>query len=207
MIDFVVVSSDLQSYELDTRVKRGAELSPDHHLVVSWIRWWGRKLERPDRPNWIVRVGWKRLAEDPLKKGGSWSPGGSREHGIWVGHVPCSIVEKAAQSCGSKVAGASHGSNPRTHCWSPEVKGPIKLKEETYKALLACGTQKATERPSDLWLGWSLRQGKSWVDYRTRPGPCWEEPGEVVRASGLGCLLDVSGVSGMSIWVETPRTR
>jgi len=39
MIDFVVVSSDLRSYVLDTRMKRGAELSADHHLVVSWIRW------------------------------------------------------------------------------------------------------------------------------------------------------------------------
>ncbi|CAM4504978.1 unnamed protein product [Leuciscus chuanchicus] len=38
MIDFVVVSSDLRPYVLDIWVKRGAELSTDHHLVVSWIR-------------------------------------------------------------------------------------------------------------------------------------------------------------------------
>ncbi|KAI3365878.1 hypothetical protein L3Q82_000864 [Scortum barcoo] len=31
-------------------VKRGAELSTDHHLVVSWIRWQRRKLDRPGRP-------------------------------------------------------------------------------------------------------------------------------------------------------------
>jgi len=42
MIDFVVVLSDLRPYVLDTQVKRGAELSTDHHLVVSWLRWWGR---------------------------------------------------------------------------------------------------------------------------------------------------------------------
>ncbi|KAI3369844.1 hypothetical protein L3Q82_024423 [Scortum barcoo] len=36
------------------RVKRGAELSTDHHLVVSWIRWQGRKLDRPGRPKRIV---------------------------------------------------------------------------------------------------------------------------------------------------------
>ena len=41
MIDFVVVSSGLRPYVLDTRVKRGAELSTDHHLVVSWIHWQG----------------------------------------------------------------------------------------------------------------------------------------------------------------------
>jgi len=33
MIDFGVVSSGLRPYVLDTRVKRGAELSTDHHLV------------------------------------------------------------------------------------------------------------------------------------------------------------------------------
>ncbi|KAI3376730.1 hypothetical protein L3Q82_016491 [Scortum barcoo] len=33
MIDFIIVSSDLQPYVLDTLVKRGAEMSTDHHLV------------------------------------------------------------------------------------------------------------------------------------------------------------------------------
>ena len=57
MIDFVVVSSDLGPYVLDTRVKRGAELSADHHLVVSWM------LHRLGRPKRVVRVCWERLAE------------------------------------------------------------------------------------------------------------------------------------------------
>ena len=37
MIDFVIILSDLQPCVLDTRVKREAELSADHHLVVSWF--------------------------------------------------------------------------------------------------------------------------------------------------------------------------
>ncbi len=56
MIDFVVVSSDLRLYVLDPRVKRGAELSTDHHLVVSWIRCQRRRPDRPGRPKRIVRV-------------------------------------------------------------------------------------------------------------------------------------------------------
>uniref|UniRef100_A0A8C6K918 Endonuclease/exonuclease/phosphatase domain-containing protein n=1 Tax=Nothobranchius furzeri TaxID=105023 RepID=A0A8C6K918_NOTFU len=63
MIDFVVVSSDLRPYVLDTRAKRGTELSTDHHLVVSWIRWQGKMLRRPGRPKRIVRVCWERLAD------------------------------------------------------------------------------------------------------------------------------------------------
>ncbi|CAK6984874.1 hypothetical protein D4764_13G0007210, partial [Scomber scombrus] len=68
MIDFVVVSSDLRPHVLDTRAKRGAELSTDHHLVVSWLRWWGRMPVRPGRPKRIVRVCWERLAESPVRE-------------------------------------------------------------------------------------------------------------------------------------------
>ena len=56
MIDFVVVSSNLWAYVLDTQVKRVAELSTDHPQVLSWIRWQGKKLDRPCRPKCIVRV-------------------------------------------------------------------------------------------------------------------------------------------------------
>ena len=55
------------------------------------------------------------------------------------------IVEAVARSCGSKVAGASRGSNPRTRWWTPEVKGAVKLKKETYRSWLACGTPDAAD--------------------------------------------------------------
>ncbi|KAI3357181.1 hypothetical protein L3Q82_015642 [Scortum barcoo] len=38
------------SWTLDTRVKRGAELSTDHHLLVSWIPLAGGSWNRPGRP-------------------------------------------------------------------------------------------------------------------------------------------------------------
>ncbi|KAI3352448.1 hypothetical protein L3Q82_005402 [Scortum barcoo] len=120
MIDFVVVSSDLRPYVLDTRVKRGAELSTDHHLVVSWLRWQRRKLDRPGRPKRIVRVCWERLAEPSvrevfnshLRKSFSQIP---REAGDieseWT-MFSASIVDAAVRSCGRKVSGACRGGNP-----------------------------------------------------------------------------------------------
>ncbi|KAI3355863.1 hypothetical protein L3Q82_004416 [Scortum barcoo] len=92
MIDFVVVSSDLRPYVLDTRVKRGAELSTDHHLVVSWIHGWQRrKLDLAD------------LAD----------PNIPREAGDieseWT-MFSASIVNAAVRSCcGRKVSGACRG--------------------------------------------------------------------------------------------------
>ncbi|KAI3362167.1 hypothetical protein L3Q82_012490, partial [Scortum barcoo] len=96
MIDFVVISSDLRPYVLDTRVKRGAELSTDHHLVVSWIRWQRRKL------------------------GQTWQTQTFRFRGR-LGNIEsewtmfsASIVDAAVRlrSCGRKVSGACRGVEP-----------------------------------------------------------------------------------------------
>ncbi|XP_048877391.1 peptidyl-prolyl cis-trans isomerase FKBP7 isoform X2 [Brienomyrus brachyistius] len=139
MIDFVVVSSDLRPHVLDTRVKRGAELSTDHYLVVGWLRWWGMKPARPGRPKRIVRVCWERLAESPVRE----SFNSYLQHNF--SHIPgeagdiesewamfrASIVEAADRSCGRKVVGACRGGNPRTRWWTPVVRDAVKLKKES----------------------------------------------------------------------------
>ncbi|KAI3365796.1 hypothetical protein L3Q82_000794 [Scortum barcoo] len=138
MIDFVVVSSDLRPYVLDTRVKRGAELSTDHHLVVSWLRWQRRKLDRPGRPKRIVRVCWERLAEPSvrevfnshLRKSFSQIP---REAGTLSPSGPCSLPPLStrqfevvdARSLVPVVA------IPRTRWWTPEVRDAVRLKKES----------------------------------------------------------------------------
>lgn len=60
------MSFDLLSYVLDTHLKRGEKLSNDHHLVVRWIQWWGRLLDRSGKPNRIVRVNWESLGDSPV---------------------------------------------------------------------------------------------------------------------------------------------
>ena len=51
-----IVSSNLRLHVLDTRVKRGSELSTDHHLLVSLIRKWRKTLDRPGKPEQVVQV-------------------------------------------------------------------------------------------------------------------------------------------------------
>ncbi|KAI3374014.1 hypothetical protein L3Q82_022578, partial [Scortum barcoo] len=63
-----VLLLDLLQMSWTLGLKRGAELSTDHHLVVSWIRWQRRKLDRPGRPKRIVRVCWERLAEPSVRE-------------------------------------------------------------------------------------------------------------------------------------------
>ena len=103
-----------------SRVKRGAELSTDHHLVASWIHWRRKKLDRLGRPKRIVRVCWERLSEPSvrgvfnshLRESFDQIP---REVGDieseWT-MFSTSIVDAAVRSCGRKVSGACRGGNP-----------------------------------------------------------------------------------------------
>ncbi|KAK3535158.1 hypothetical protein QTP70_004812 [Hemibagrus guttatus] len=151
MIDLVIVSSDLRLHVLDTRVKRGAELSTDHHLVASWIRLW--MPDRLGRPKRIVRVCWKHLA-DPSVRGlfNSHLRESFNQIQREVGNIESewtmfssSIVDAAIQRYGHKVSGAGHGGNPQTQWWTLEVRDAIKLKEESYRGWLAQGTLEAAE--------------------------------------------------------------
>ncbi|KAK3571285.1 hypothetical protein QTP86_005921 [Hemibagrus guttatus] len=153
MIDLVVVSSDLRPHVLDTRVKRGVEMSTDHHLVVSWIRLRRRMPDRLGRPKRIVRVCWERLADlsvrgvfnSHLRESFNQIP---REDGDieseWT-MSSSSIVDADIRSRGRKVSGAGRGGNPRTQWWTLEVRDAVKLKKESYRAWLAWGTPEAAE--------------------------------------------------------------
>ncbi|GAA6106566.1 receptor-type tyrosine-protein phosphatase F-like, partial [Tachysurus ichikawai] len=182
MIDFVVVSSELRPYVLDTRVKRGAELSTDHHLVVSWIRWRGRKLDRLGRPKRTVRVCWERLTESPVREiFNSHLQQSFNQIPREVGDIESewtmfstSIVNAAARSCGRKVSGACCGGNPRTRWWTPEVRDAVKLKKESYRAWLARGTPEAADRYQRA----KRASARVVAEAKTR---VWEEFGEAME--------------------------
>ena len=145
MIDFVMVSSDLRLHVLDTRVKRGVELSTDHHLLVSWVRGWGKTLDRPGKPKRVVRVNWERLEEAPVQKiSNSHLRRSFSGIPVEVGGIEpewsmfkTSIAEAAAGSCGRMVLGASRGGNPRTPWWTPVVREAILLKKEAFRDMLS----------------------------------------------------------------------
>ena len=85
-----------------------------------------------------------------------------------------SIVEAADRSCGCQVVGACCGGNPRTCWWTPVVREAVKLKKESYRALLASGTPEAAD---------GYRQAKrvaasAVAEAKTR---AWEEFGETME--------------------------
>ncbi|XP_051936003.1 uncharacterized protein LOC127610201 [Hippocampus zosterae] len=138
---------------------------------------------RPGRPKRIVRVCWERLAESPvrrsfnshLRQNFSHVPGETGDiESEWT-MFRASIVEAANLSCGRKVVGACRGGNPRTRWWTPAVRDAVKLKKESYRAFMACGTPEAAD-------GYRLakRTAASVVaEAKTR---AWEEFGEAMEA-------------------------
>ncbi|KAI3358055.1 hypothetical protein L3Q82_002971 [Scortum barcoo] len=77
-------------------------------------------------------------------------------------------------SCGCKAAGASQRRQPQTRWWTPEVRGAVRLKKESYRAWMACGTPKAP---------YAYRQAKQYAaqavaEAKTR---VWEEFGEAME--------------------------
>ncbi|KAK3561638.1 hypothetical protein QTP86_011885 [Hemibagrus guttatus] len=212
MIDLVIVSSDLRPHVLDTQVKRGAELSTDHHLVVSWIRLRRRMPDRLGRPKCIVRVCWEHLA-DPSVRGvfNSHLRESFNQIPREVGDIESewtmfstSIVDAAIQSCGRKVSGAGRGGNPRTQWWTLEVRDAVKLKKESYRAWLARGTPEAAEayRQAKRTTAVVVSEAKTRVweefgeamekDYRTALGKFWQ----TVRHLRRGKQLSANTVYG-----------
>lgn len=59
------------------------------------------------------------------------------------------FAEAAVQSCGCKVTGPCHSSNPETWWWTIEVMGAIKLKRIVQSIVSYSGTPEAA---SSYWL-------------------------------------------------------
>ncbi|TWW77394.1 hypothetical protein D4764_12G0007840 [Takifugu flavidus] len=85
-----------------------------------------------------------------------------------------SIVEVADRCCGRKVAGACCGGNARTRWQTPAVKDAVRLKKESYRALLACLTPEAADRYQQV--NWSAATAVA--EAKTR---AWEEFGEAME--------------------------
>ncbi|KAK3569254.1 hypothetical protein QTP86_026594, partial [Hemibagrus guttatus] len=205
MIDLVVMSSDLQLHVLDTREKRGAELSTNHHLVVSWIRLRRRMPDRLGRPKYIVRVCWEHLA-DPSVRGvfNSHLRESFNQIQREVGDIESewtmfssSIVDAAIWSCSRKVSGAGRGGNPRTQWWTLEVRDAVKLKKESYQAWLARGTPEAAEayRQAKQTTAMVVSEAKTrvWEDYWTASGKLWQTVRRLRRGKQLSANTVYSG--------------
>ena len=145
LIDFCIVSSDLFSDVLDVRVKRGAELSTDHHLVVCSLRLSKpRPNKRSNRSSVIYRIKWEALEDKEVRKQFASSisskfrqlPDVSEDiEKEWL-LFRSAIISSIAKSCGRKRLRVAGNSEKRTPWWNQEVKEAIQTKKDAFKAWL-----------------------------------------------------------------------
>ena len=134
LIDFCIVSSGLFSDVLDVRVKRSAELSTNHLLVVCFLRllkpWPNR---RSNRSSVTYRIKWEALEDQEVTKQFASSisskfrqlPDASEDiEKEWL-LFKSAIISSAAESCGQKRLRVVGDSEKRTPWWNQEVKEAI----------------------------------------------------------------------------------
>ncbi|KAI3352425.1 hypothetical protein L3Q82_005189 [Scortum barcoo] len=68
----------------------------------------------------------------------------------------------------------SCGGNPRTRWWTPEVRDAVRLKKESYRTMLACGTPDAVDRYRQA----KQAAARTVLEAKTR---VWEEFGEAME--------------------------
>ena len=143
LIDFSVVWSDLFSDVLDVRVKRGAELSTDHHLVVCFLRLskpWPNK--RSNSSSVTNRIKWEALEDKEVRKQFASSVSSMFKQlpdvfedieKEWL-LFSSTIILLAAESCKLKRLRVAGDSEKRTPWWNQEVKEAIRAKKDAFKA-------------------------------------------------------------------------
>jgi exonuclease III len=182
IIDFIVVSNDLRRLVLDTRVKRGAELSTDHHLVVSRIRFEGKKPDRPRTPKRTTRIRWEELANENIRTAFEkhirnrypMIPNATESVEKEWGLFKNAVIEAATESCGLKRVGAAFGGCQRTPWWNEEVKSAVQRKKTAFKGMLCKKTVEAIDkyRAARKEAAQTVREAKA---------RAWEEFGKVLE--------------------------
>ena len=134
-------------------MKRGAELSTDHHLVVFSLRFlkpWPNK--RSNRSSVTYRIKWEALEDKEVRKLFASSISSKfrqlpdvtedieRE---WL-LFKSAIVSSAAESCGRKRLRVAGDSEKITPWWNQKVKEAFRAKKNAFKAWLQ------DRSPSDL---------------------------------------------------------
>ena len=146
LIDFFIVSADLFSHVLDVRVKRGAELSTDHHLAVCNLRLSENIATRKSgRPSQAYRIKWEALEDEKVRKifaddiTSRFNELPQETAGIeteWE-LFKTAVTASALSCCGRKRLGVATGSEKRTPWWNEEVQEAVRAKKAAYLAWLS----------------------------------------------------------------------
>jgi len=184
IIDFFVVAENLRRSVMDVRVKRGAELSTDHYLVICKLRlarWClpQRKVQRQS----ATRICWEALAEDETRRKfaddiaarySQTRPGLGDVEAEWL-VFKLAILEAAEKSCGVKRVGST-STRPRTAWWTDQVRTAVWEKKSSFRKWLARGDDDSRQ----LYVSKRDLAKKAVAEAKTKS---WEEFGSHLEAN------------------------
>ena len=199
LIDFCIVSEDLFSDVLDVRVKRGAELSTDHHLVVCSLRFSKPWFNRQSKKSPVAfRIKWEALEDKKVRKQFTSSmsskfrqlPDVSEDIEMEWSLFKSAITASAVESCGRKRLRVAADSEKRTPWWNQDVKEAIRAKKDAFKALLQ------NRSSSDLQSRYSEARKAATSAVKRSKEKSWEE---------FGRQLDSNFSSANKVFWQTIR--
>ena len=143
LIDFAVVSADLRSQVMNVRVRRGAELSTDHHLVVCRLRTQNLAKNTKTRGRKVYRIRWERLKEEDMAK--NFADNVDQQ----FSQIPSAELDMETEWClfktgiisaATKICGLKRVANgPAGRCtpwWTEELQSLVQEKKRAYRAWL-----------------------------------------------------------------------
>ena len=144
LIDFFIVSSEIKRYVQDVRVKRGAELSTDHHLVVATFCCFGREPVRR-RGKTVTRVKWEELQDQAVQERLASDvaarfqriPRTTADVETEWGQFKEALLGAATECCGLKRVGSSQAGRRCTSWWTPDVKRCVAEKKTRFQQWIA----------------------------------------------------------------------
>jgi exonuclease III len=143
LIDFAVVSADLKSRVIDVRVRRGAELSTDHHLVVCRLSTQNLAKNTKSKGRKVYRIKWERLKEEDTAKNFadnvnqqfSQIPSTELDVETEWSLFKTGIISAATKTCGLKCV-ANGPAKRSTPWWTEELQLLVQEKKKAYRAWL-----------------------------------------------------------------------
>ena len=139
LIDFIITSDNVRHTVMDVRVKRGAELATDHHLVVSTLDLSSNEPLRKIKPKNNHRIKWEALPEEETRQNfekkidqrySQLSPTATDIESKW-NTFKTTLINVATTTCGVKCVGTQFRQK-KTAWWNEEVRKIIGEKKKAY---------------------------------------------------------------------------
>ena len=174
LIDFIITSDNMRHTVMDVRVKRGAELATDHHLVASTLDLSSNEPMRKIKQKNNYRIKWEALAEEETRRNfakiidQSYSqlPPTATDIEFEWNTFKTTLINVATTTCGVKRVGTQFGQK-KTAWWNEEVRKIIGEKKKAYHKWIQ--TQK-----SEDWQNYKQTRDKTKKAVSEAKAKAWE---------------------------------